>query len=127
MIMPSIVTPVQPTPAAPPNPRAMLQGLAVQSVEVLAGLREIGQISKRLEAPARRSLQLDSLRARRRDRTAVPRRPKTSVRSCHLQWVRRDAVEAVVVVDLGDRVRAVATRLELRGGGQWRARCLRVL
>lgn len=125
--MPSVIAPSRPMQAAPPNPRAMLQGLAVQSVEVLAGLREIGQLSGRLEAPARRSLQLDTLRARRRPRTGAPRRPQTTVRSCHLQWVRRDAVEAVVVVDLGDRVRAVATRLELRGSGQWRARCLRVL
>lgn len=111
-----------------PNPEPLLQNLGRSVVEVLAGVREVEQIS-RWVSPDVFSAVLQRAQHAKRSRAIrglSARRPTVRTRACVWQSPRPGVVEASIVVDLGPRVRAVAIRLEA-WRGRWRAERIHVL
>lgn len=111
-----------------PNPEPLLNNLARGVVEAIGGMRELEQMSRWI-APEVYTVLLQRTQhaARARARRGVPTK-RLFVRplACHWQSPRVGVVEAAVVVDLGDRSRAVSIRLE-EFRGRWRAERLTVL
>lgn len=116
------------TTASLPDPTPLLGNLTRCVIEILAGARELEQISRWVSDDVYRHLLkrvVMSTRARQVKGTA-PVRPTFSLGSTRICEPRDGIVEAVVVVHNRARVRAVAFRLEGLDR-RWRATAINVL
>ncbi|CAN5384832.1 hypothetical protein BH10ACT6_BH10ACT6_11490 [soil metagenome] len=114
--------------AALPDPAPLLENLTRCVVEILAGARELEQISRWLSDEVYRHLLtrvVISARARQAKGQAVVR-PAFSIGSTTVREPRDGVVEAVVIVRGRARARAVAIRLEGLDR-RWRATAIHVL
>lgn len=119
----------QPTPTdALPDPAPLLRNLTVGVLEVLAGVREVDQLTRWLTEEAYRALVLRAnLAARARSARGVrASRPVHAILSVHHCSPADGVVEATVVVAGPARTRAVAVRLEGMDR-RWRATSLALL
>lgn len=119
----------QPTPTSTlPDPAPLLENLTRCVIEILAGARELEQISRWLSDDVYRHLLtrvIISSRARQaKGQQAV--RPNFSIGSTTVCEPRDGVVEAVIVVRGRARARAVAIRLEGLDR-RWRATAIHVL
>jgi len=111
-----------------PNPLPMIESLTRSVIEILAGARELEQISRWVTDEVYRNLRkrvVISGRARRAKGQVVVR-PNFAIGSTSYYEPRDGAVEAVVIVRSRARTRAVALRLEGLDG-RWRATAVSVL
>jgi hypothetical protein len=119
----------QPTPSTSlPDPAPLLENLTRCVVEILAGARELEQISRWLSDEVYRHLLkrvVISNRARQAKGQAVVR-PAFSIGSTTICEPRDGVVEAVIIVRGRSRARAVAIRLEGLDR-RWRATAINVL
>jgi len=119
----------QPAPTSTlPDPAPLLENLTRCVVEILAGARELEQISRWLSDDVYRHLLtrvVISARARQAKGQAVVR-PAFSIGSTTVCEPRDGVVEAVVIVRGRARARAVAIRLEGLDR-RWRATAIHVL
>ena len=108
---------VPPAVAAPlgdlPDPRTWARRLAQAIVEVLAGSRSPAQLSAHASLPVAQQLERASAVALRRARTGTRSPVVQSVQVCQPQ---PHVAEAAAVIDTGPRRRALALRIEARGG-----------
>lgn len=111
-----------------PDPEPLARNLARSVVEILAGAREIEQITRWVTADVfTHLLKRVNLAARARSARGEPaRRPAVTVGSVRLSEPCDGVVEAVVVVHGRARSRAVALRLE-GFDRRWRATAIHVL
>jgi len=117
------------TAPALPEPRQWAAQFVQAAVEVTTGLRPPSQLIRWVSDDVRgllvrrASLTREPARTREPDRTRRPRRSVVrSIRVC----VPRDGVaEACVLITDGERVRAVALRMEANGD-RWRVTALRI-
>ena len=111
-----------------PNPQPLLENLARSVIEILAGARELEQISRWVtEDVYRHVLKRVVLSSRARQaRGAIVRRPSFTIGSTLICEPRDGAVEAVVIINGRARTRAVAIRLEGLDK-RWRATAINVL
>ncbi len=119
----------QPTPArALPDPMPLVENLTRCAIEVLAGARDLDQMSRWVtEDVYRRLLKRTVLASRARALKRQPAvRPQFRLGEPHLSSPADGVVEAVVVVHGSMRTRAVAIRLEGLDS-RWRATALSVL
>jgi Family of unknown function (DUF6459) len=119
----------QPSPrSALPAPGPLLENLTRCVIEVLAGARDLEQISRWVTDDVyRHLLKRVVLSARARHATGrAPVRPTFSIGSVSQCEPRDGVVESVVIVLGRARVRAVAIRLEGLDG-RWRATAINVL
>ncbi|WP_219732023.1 Rv3235 family protein [Glaciihabitans sp. INWT7] len=116
------------TRATLPDPQPLLENLTRCVIEILAGARELEQISRWVTDDVyRHLLKRVVLSARARQATGqVVRRPTFSVGSTSVCEPRDGVVEAVVIVHGRARTRAVAFRLEGLDS-RWRATAINVL
>lgn len=119
----------QPSPRAVlPGPVPLIENLTRCVIEILAGARDLEQISRWVTDDVYRHLLkrvVLSARARQaKGRTAV--RPTFAIGSVSMFEPRDGVVEAVVIVRGRARVRAVALRLEGLDS-RWRATAINVL
>lgn len=115
----------QPTPStALPDPAALSRSLVQAVVEVLGGVRPAAQLLRWLSADVYAGVQRRAALAARLRRGRVPAR-RVVVRQVQVCVPRDGVAEAAVVVRDGDRVRAVALRLEGLDG-RWRVTALEV-
>lgn len=119
----------QPTARASlPNPQPLLENLTRCVIEILAGARELEQISRWVTDEVYRNL-LKRVVISARARVAkgqVATRPTFSIGSTSICEPRDGVVEAVVIVRGRARTRAVALRLEGLDR-RWRATAISVL
>lgn len=120
----------QPTPtAALPQPRPLIENLAHCVIEILAGARDLEQISRWVTDDVYRHLlkrTVLSARARQVKGQAPSVRPNFTVGTVITSEPKDGVVEAVVIIRGRARTRAVAIRLE--GLDQrWRATAIHVL
>jgi len=111
-----------------PNPQPLIESLTRSVIEILAGARELEQISRWVTDEVYRNLRkrvIISARARRAKGQVVSR-PNFALGSTSYCEPRDGAVEAVVIVRGRARTRAVALRLEGMDG-RWRATAVNVL
>jgi hypothetical protein len=111
-----------------PNPQPLLENLTRCVVEILAGARELEQISRWVSDEVYRNLVkrvVISARARQA-KGQVTTRPVFSIGSTSICEPRDGVVEAVVIVHGRARTRAVALRLEGLDK-RWRATAINVL
>ncbi|MES2092900.1 MAG: Rv3235 family protein [Actinomycetota bacterium] len=114
--------------SALPNPQPLLENLTRCVIEILAGARDLEQISRWVTDDVYRHL-LKRVVLSSRARTAkgqVVRRPTFSIGSTSVCEPRDGVVEAVVIVRGRARTRAVALRLEGLDS-RWRATAINVL
>lgn len=119
----------QPTSSrALPDPTPLVENLTRCVIEILAGSRELEQISRWVTDDVyRHLLKRVVLSARARHATGrAPSRPAFTIGSTRLCEPRDGVVEAVVVVRGRARTRAVALRLEGLDR-RWRATAINVL
>lgn len=120
----------QPTPRSElPDPSDVVKRLALLACEILAGSRNLDQIARWVTDDVYRLIAERSVDAKRRRAQATEsslKRPNVSVVSAHLCEPRDGIVEAVVLVRIGPRTRAVAIRLEGLDH-RWRASSLALL
>lgn len=119
----------QPSPrAALPVPTPLLENLTRCVIEILAGARDLEQISRWVTDDVyRHLLKRVVLSARARQaKGRAPARPTFAIGSVSLCEPRDGIVEAVVIVRGRARVRAVAIRLEGLDN-RWRATAINVL
>ena len=107
--------PRDPRGSLTPNPARLAELLVAAWIDVRNGLRPMGQINGLL-SPA---LQL-RLTAQVAPTARQRRAPTSRVRTVTSQQLHSDVCEAVVLVTVGQRVTAVAVRLEIHAGA-WRA------
>jgi hypothetical protein len=114
--------------SALPNPEPLLENLTRCVIEILAGARELEQISRWVSDDVyRHLLKRVVLSARARQaRGQKASRPSFSIGSTSLCEPRDGVVEAVVIVRGRARTRAVALRLEGLDN-RWRATAINVL
>ncbi len=120
---------VQPTRRAElPDPEPLLVNLARCILEVLAGARDLDQLSRWVTDEVYASLLHRTILAERARRVKghTPLRPALSVLSTHVYEPRDGVVEGTVIVRNPARVRAVAIRLEGLDR-RWRASAVGVL
>jgi hypothetical protein len=120
---------VQPTERASlPHPGPLLENLSRCVIEILAGARELEQISRWVTDDVyRHLLKRVVISARARQATGqVPRRPNFVIGSTSICEPTPGVVEAVVIVSGKARTRAVAFRLEGLDN-RWRATAINVL
>ncbi len=111
-----------------PDPRPLVENLTRCVIEILAGARELDQISRWVTDDVYRHLLkrvVISARARQAKGQRVSR-PTFTIGSITLCEPRDGAVEAVVIVRGRARTRAVAVRLEGLDA-RWRATAINVL
>jgi hypothetical protein len=111
-----------------PDPQPLLENLTRCVIEILAGARELEQISRWVTDDVYRHLLkrvVLSTRARQA-KGQIVRRPAFSVGSTSIYEPRDGVVEAVVIVRGRARTRAVALRLEGLDN-RWRATAINVL
>ncbi|HEY9499415.1 MAG TPA: Rv3235 family protein, partial [Terrimesophilobacter sp.] len=119
----------QPTGKATlPGPEPLLENLTRCVIEILAGARDLEQISRWVTDDVyRHLLKRVVLSARARQaKGRVPVRPAFTIGSTSIFEPRDGVIEAVVVVRGKARVRAVALRLEGLDS-RWRATAINVL
>ncbi|MCU1546202.1 MAG: 3-hydroxyacyl-CoA dehydrogenase [Homoserinimonas sp.] len=119
----------QPAPRSTlPNPTPLLENLTRCEIEILAGARDLEQISRWVTDDVyRHLLKRVVLSARARQAKGQPiARPAFSIGSTVLCEPRDGVVEAVVIVRGRARTRAVALRLEGMDK-RWRATAINVL
>lgn len=119
----------QPSPrSALPGPVPLLENLTRCVIEILAGARDLEQISRWVTDDVyRHLLKRVVLSARARQaKGKAPARPTFSIGSVSLCEPRDGIVESVVIVRGRARVRAVAIRLEGLDN-RWRATAINVL
>lgn len=120
----------QPTPRAElPDPKEHIERLALVTCEILAGTRNLDQISRWVTEDVFRMVAERSMAAKRqRSQTTdvTQMRPTVSVARSHTCEPRDGIVEGVVLVRIGPRTRAVAIRLEGLDH-RWRASSLALL
>ena len=111
-----------------PDPAPLIENLTRAVIEILAGARDLEQISRWVTDDVyRHLLKRVVLSARARHATGRPAtRPYFSVGSISQYEPRDGAVEAVVIVHSRARTRAVALRLEGLDN-RWRATAINVL
>jgi hypothetical protein len=111
-----------------PNPEPLLENLTRCVIEILAGARDLEQISRWVSDDVyRHLLKRVVLSARARQARGEPVvRPKFSIGSTVMSEPRDGVVEAVIVVRGRARTRAVALRLEGLDN-RWRATAINVL
>jgi hypothetical protein len=90
-------------------------------LEVLDHRRPVAHL-KTLLAPA----QLDTVAALTRHRTGGPRETGAALRPMRLHPNGTRAAEVSATYIRGDRVRAIAARIELLGDGRWRVVALQI-
>lgn len=114
--------------SALPDPTPLLENLTRCVIEILAGARELEQISRWVSDEVyRHLLKRVVLSARARAAKNQPAaRPNFVIGSTVFSEPRDGAVEAVVIVRGRARTRAVAVRLEGLDG-RWRATAINVL
>jgi len=114
--------------SALPNPQPLLENLTRCVIEILAGARDLEQISRWVSDDVyRHLLKRVVLSTRARQATGkVVRRPTFSIGSTSIYEPRDGVVEAVVIVHGRARTRAVALRLEGLDN-RWRATAINVL
>lgn len=111
-----------------PNPLPLLENLTRCVIEILAGARELEQISRWVTDDVYRNLLkrvVISARARQAKGQVISR-PTFSIGSTSISEPRDGVVEAVVIVRGRARTRAVALRLEGMDS-RWRATAINVL
>ena len=111
-----------------PNPQPLIENLTRCVIEILAGARDLEQISRWVTDDVYRHLLkrvVLSSRARRAT-SQVARRPNFSIGSTSICEPSDGVVEAVVIVHSRARSRAVAVRLEGLDH-RWRATAINVL
>ena len=116
------------TRAELPNPEPLLQNLTRCVIEILAGARELEQISRWVTDDVYRHLLrrvVLSTRARQAKNQVIVR-PAFTIGRVSLCEPRDGVVEAVIVVTSRARTRAVAIRLEGMDN-RWRATAINVL
>jgi hypothetical protein len=106
-----------------PDPRGWAGRLAQAIVEVLAGSRPPAQLSSHASLSVVQQLE-------RASAVALRAGPRTGIRSPLIQSVhvcqpRPGVAEAAAVIDTGPRRRALALRLEVRGG-RWQCTALQL-
>jgi hypothetical protein len=111
-----------------PDPEPLIVNLARCVIEILAGARELEQISRWISDEVyQRLARRVSFAARSRSvKGASAQRPRIAVLSVRTFEPVRGVVEATVVVQMTQRVRAVALRLEGLDS-RWRATSISVL
>jgi hypothetical protein len=111
-----------------PDPEPLLANLARSVLEVLAGARELEQLTKWVTDDVFTSLMRRTVLAERARRVkGIPAsRPALTVLSTHISEPRDGVVEATVIIRNPVRVRAVAIRLE-GFDRRWRASAIGVL
>lgn len=114
--------------SALPNPQPLLENLTRCVIEILAGARELEQISRWVSDDVyRHLLKRVVLSARARQaKGQVVRRPNFAIGSTSVYEPRDGVIEAVVIVRGKARTRAVALRLEGLDN-RWRATAINVL
>jgi hypothetical protein len=120
---------LQPTSrAALPDPRPLLENLTGCVIEILAGARDLEQISRWVtEDVYKHLLKRVVLSSRARQaKGQVASRPSFTIGSTSIFEPRDGVVEAVVIVIGRARTRAVALRLE-GFDSRWRATAINVL
>lgn len=120
---------VQPTSSsALPNPIPLLENLARSAIEVLAGARELDQLSRWLSDEVYATLLRRVIIASRarRARGVSASRPSITVGHTRSFEPRDGVVEGVVIIHCKARTRAVAIRLE-GFDNRWRASALHIL
>ncbi|MDM7853982.1 Rv3235 family protein [Cellulomonas alba] len=114
-------------PGAPPDadPQQVACGIALGAVEVLAGRRSVAQLARWVTPGVYEVLRMRAALTAQAigSGSAAGRHP--SVRRVRVCVVAPGVVEAAVVAEDADRVRAVAVRLE-GWRGQWRATALEI-
>lgn len=116
------------TTAELPDPEPLVANLALSVIEALAGVRDIEQLARWVTADVYRALLVrvqHSARARTARRQRA-KRPNVHVQLTTLQSPAEGVIEAVVVMDIGPRVRAIALRLD-GFDHRWRATSLNIL
>ena len=110
-----------------PDPEPLILNLTRCVIEILAGARELEQLSRWITDDVYQKLaRRVSFAARSRSvRGAAAQRPRLSILSVHTFAPDRGVVEAAVIVQM-QRVRAVALRLEGLDS-RWRATSISVL
>ncbi|MCU1586493.1 MAG: 3-hydroxyacyl-CoA dehydrogenase [Microbacteriaceae bacterium] len=111
-----------------PNPQPLLENLTRCVIEILAGARDLEQISRWVTDDVYRHLLkrvVLSSRARQA-KGQVVRRPSFAIGSTSICEPRDGVIEAVVIVQGRARTRAVALRLEGLDN-RWRATAINVL
>jgi len=98
-----------------PDPARLAELLVAAWIDVRHGLRPMGQINGLLSPALRLRLTAQVTPEARQRRGSTSR-----VRTVASQQLRSDVCEAVVLVTMGQRVTAVAVRLEVHAGS-WRA------
>ncbi len=120
--------PDRPQRASPGDPLPILQNVALGSIEVIAGLRDIDSIARWLSEPVTRMVR-HRLALRQQKQQALDNLPKRTPMACGRVRYASPAegvVEGVVVVHSRTRTRAVAVRLE-SPEGRWRVTSLAIL
>ncbi|RLP70656.1 3-hydroxyacyl-CoA dehydrogenase [Mycetocola reblochoni] len=111
-----------------PDPHPLIENLASSVIEVLAGARDLEQLSRWITHDVYSNLLRRSVLAARSRRTrGVPaRRPRMGVGPVHMCEPADGVIEAVTIVSTPNRARAVAIRLE-GVDGRWKASSIAVL
>lgn len=115
-----VVTPrLRPVALAPvrtaelPEPRAWALRITQAALEVLVGRRSAGQLARHIDARAASSLANHASQyevRRRRERTLPPPR----ITSVQVHQPHPDAAEVTIVIQDGERFRAIAMRMEVK-------------
>jgi hypothetical protein len=111
-----------------PDPSPLLTGLTRCIIEVLAGARELEQLSRWVSDEVYRHLLKRVVLASRARRVTEqsPKRPQLTIGEPRVTQPVDGVIEAVVLVHQRVRTRAVAIRLEGLDG-RWRASAINVL
>ncbi len=111
-----------------PNPQLLLITLCQAVLEILAGTRELAQISRWVtESVYGQLLKRMTLVSRARVAAQQPiKRPVFVLDKPRISCPAYGVVEAVVIVRGAERTRSIAMRLEA-AGGRWRASAISVL
>ena len=113
---------VAPAPTGPlPDPAGWSRRLAQAIVEVLAGSRTPAQLATHASLPVVHQLERAAAVASRRPTRTTDRSPL--VQNVHVCLPHPGVAEAAAVIDTGPRRRALALRLEVRGG-RWQCTAL---
>lgn len=111
-----------------PDPEPLITNLTRCVIEVLAGARELEQIARWVSDDVYlRLMRRVSFAARARSlKGTTPRRPRFSIMTIRSYEPAPGVIEATVIVQMTQRVRAVALRLEGLDN-RWRATSISVL
>ena len=111
-----------------PNPEPSLMSLATGVIEVISGTRQIDQLARILSDGVYQAISNKAIEARanRERRGEKARYQNIRVHAMRNQSPRDGVIESVVLVDIHERTKAVAIRLE-GINSRWRATSVSVL